>query len=240
MGSEDRTLYIRVNPKNKYHYQQECVTMSSSPGGRFYYESEEWRLIDHLGDWPFDPEDYGLKVLPSAPCSVGGYWADYQIQDDHLYIDTLHICTSDDNYPAINGINVAEIRYHEFEKSYRKNGEIIKETVRFDIDSGRRRYCELNILIPFTGNLLLGKDTINKYDSFARFQEYWIFKTIKEFFFEKGVLTKVYDHSYTARVAQREVDRLIRAGESYWGNNVNEFVKKNLKQDYIERAWWLG
>lgn len=213
--------------------------MSASPGGRYHYESEEWSLIDHLGDWPFDPTEFGLKEMPAAPCSIGGYWADYQIQEDGLYIDTLHIRTSDDIYPAINGINVAGIRYQEFEKCYRKNGEIIKETIKFDIDSGRRRYCELNIFIPFTGKLLLGKDAVNKYVSFARFQEYWIFKTIKEFYFEKGVLTKVYDHSYTASVAQREVDRLIRDKESYWGNDVNKFVRRNLKQDYIDNVWWL-
>lgn len=213
--------------------------MSASPGGRYYYESEKWDPLYHLGDWPFDPDEFGLKEITPILCSGGGYWAEYKIQDDSIIMDTLHIRTSDDRYPAINGINVAEIRYQEYEKCYRKNGETVKEIVKFDFDLGYRRYCGLNIFIPFTGRLLLGKDVVDKYRSLARYTEYWIFKTIKEFSFEEGILTNVYDHSYTARIAQRETDRLLKDKETYYWDSVNKFVKKNLKQEYVEKTWWL-
>ena len=212
--------------------------MTAQRKDTYYYNDARYSHIIHQGNWPFHPEGYGL--IPSSRCSasVRGYWVDYVIDDGKLYVDTLCIYTKGEEYPPVNGIAVSEPRYEVFEKEFRRSGKTVKEVIKFDLDFGHRRYCNLGIEVPFTGQLLIGKDVIG--DFTTRFGTwYWSYETVIKLTLQNGVVTKSYDHSYTARVARRELKRQIQDKSFLDLRKLDHFIGNSLRKEYLEKTWWL-
>ena len=114
----------------------------------------------------------------------------------------------------------------------------VKEVIKFDLDFGHRRYCNLGIEVPFTGQLLIGKDVIG--DFTTRFGTwYWSYETVIELTLQNGVVTKSYDHSYTARVARRELKRQIQDKSFLDLRKLDHFIGNSLRKEYLEKTWWL-
>lgn len=166
--------------------------MSAQVADCFKYKGEKYDIVAGNGPLPFRPQSYG--ITPKSICSAcwDGYWCDYIISDKGIVLENIYVNSEDNNYPKING--VAARRAARWKR---------KERSRC---MGHHFYKGVNIKIPYTGNLFLGKDFMRKYYIHLGYQRPWAYKESKEFIFEKGMLIDVIDHSTAAEEVRKRIE----------------------------------
>lgn len=138
---------------------------------------------------PFRPQDYG--VTSEACCSAcwEGYWCEYSISDKEIVLDKLYINAKNEHYSQINGISPMN--------------EQANKKLRY---MGNNLYQYINIKIPYTGRIMLGKDFMREYYIHMGYQRAWAYKVLTEFIFENGILFETIDHSGMAEKLRRQID----------------------------------
>ena len=129
----------------------------------FYrYRGEEYIYIAKTNDILFDPKVYGVN--PKGFCSACWkcFWSEYDIKDNGLELNTIHIYNDDGNYPEFNGIKAAPLEYHEVTRTHFENGSWVTEKVMTPTGYGFRKYVNVSIPIEYTGKILLGRGYMNQ------------------------------------------------------------------------------
>ena len=97
--------------------------MSSQVQVKYLINNTDFRRIATDKEISISPSDYGLISKSLDTAHVKGFWCDYELTDEGIYLANLYIHTENELYPAINGINISPTEY---------------ETVyRFDIIDGK-------------------------------------------------------------------------------------------------------
>lgn len=137
----------------------------------YRYKGKTYYPLEIKGKLEFNPFKYNLH--PTAQCSAcwAGYFCEYEIVENALYLDKLYIHHEDDIYPELNGVSIN-----------RNIDDDCMEHYHYD-----------NLHLPITGRgtcrMLLGSDCVAS--SIKEINDFRNYKTLKEFVFKKGVLKEV-------------------------------------------------
>ena len=159
--------------------------MSGQFEDEYYYQGKAYSYIKSNTSDPFDPKNYGLNPdteMCSACCR--GYFANYSIIENKLYLMDLFIEAQDGQYPAIAGVDV----------DFSQNAKVFGYPV----------YKNLSLFLPYTGKMLAGNGFIKEYYCHLGFQRMWAYRDVKEFIFENGELKTVNDLSDIAAKLRKE------------------------------------
>ena len=198
--------------------------MTAQRGDTFIHKGNSYIAAAMTSPTGFNPADYGL--IPKAVCTAcwRGYWCDYEIRDNGLYLKNLYIHTQDDHYPDINGVSVA-----------------IRDTDPFNVSSehfGHCKYEDVGLFIPYTGKIIAGAGFIDRYYRHMGFQSPYAYRSLMEFIFEDGALKKAIDHSKRAEEIRKWIDA-SEPGEGRSMEDIAEYVRRSFSMDYKDKAWWL-
>lgn len=197
--------------------------MTAQIGDRFRYKKNEYSIVAISNPLKFKPEDYGITPEPVCTACWAGFWCEYHISEKGIVLENLYVNSKDDYYPEINGVSPAA-----GEKCSKKYIEYM----------GHHCYRGVNIKIPYTGKIVVGKDFMREYYIHMGYQRAWSYKVLKEFVFKDGVLLDVIDHSKVAEDLRQKIaeepDFLKKLRE-----NILVFVNGSFDLSLATKAWWI-
>lgn len=199
----------------------------------FKHKRNKYNLVALSEPIGFEPKEYGLEPHASCTACWRGYWCEYDIRDDGLYLDKLFLHNEEDKYPVFNGITAVAPGFEELEcidGSSNKRGKR-----KFTKNMGHWTYDNVNLLIPYTGKILLGDKFLQEYYIHMGYQQAFAYETLVEFVFDNGKLVETIDHSNTVKKMRESMD----LEELVDRNDLNKFVNDSFSLDYKTKAWWL-
>lgn len=189
--------------------------MTAQISDSFEYKGKEYSLAALSEPIPFEPEQFGLEPQDFCTACYRGYWCEYKIAYGSLLLDKLHIYNSEGFYPEFNGVSVSE----------------------FGDSMGFQIYKGVNLPIPYTGEILLGRKFIYEYYIHMGYQRPYAYEELFEFTFENGKLQKTTDCS---EIAARLRDGTYgRDMARRLGPDIAGFIDDSFSLDYETKAWWL-
>lgn len=196
--------------------------MTAQIGDSFKFDGQDYTIVALSEYIRFDPREYG--ITPEAACTAcwAGYWCAYNIKEDGIYLEDLYINSKDDYYPEILGVNPVSEEETGNKFSY----------------MGHHLYKGINLKMPYTGKLLVGKDFMHEYYIHMGYQRAWAYKTLIELVFESGVLIEKNDQSDIAEQIRKKIKNEQRF-EKKLRRNIPRFVDESFSLDYGIKAWWL-
>ena len=87
--------------------------MTAQIGDIYRYGKKKYQIVAISAGMPFNPKHYGLEPHPSSTACYRGYWCEYSVDDEKLVLKNMYMFNMDDNYPPLNGIEVAPQEYEE-------------------------------------------------------------------------------------------------------------------------------
>ena len=207
-------------------------------GDIFRYRQKKYGIVAMSAPVLFDPKNYGMEPHASSTACRRGFWCEYDIREDGLYLQNLYLFNRDDNYPEFNGVSPEPPEYIQYVVNPGNNKNIKKKRRNIPTNFGHRLYKDVDLLIPYTGKILTGKDFLRDYCINMGFQQPFAYKTLIEFVFKEGLLTGVFDHSDVAKELRDKID----LDDPMWelGTlSIPEFVGNSFSLDYKNKAWWL-
>jgi len=211
--------------------------MTAQIGDIYKWNSEKYTIVAMTAELPFDPRDFGMEPFGRCSCCWRGYWCEYIIGDDGLFLQTLYMRNQKDEYPDFNGITVSPVTYHEGTRLNCATGKSRK--VLIEDYMGHRRYENVMLKIPYTGSIVGGRKFLDRYYIHMGFQRAWAYEELLEFVFLDGMLCDVVDHSGMARKLRMEIERNgMRPGRPI-NEGIVPFVDKGFSLDVKDKAWWI-
>ncbi len=203
------------------------------------YRKNRYSIIAMSKRIGFDPKEYG--ITPQSKCTAcwRGYWCEYNVTSDGLFLQNLYINSADGKYPPINGVNISQIEYHDCMAYSFKDGKMIGKRDKTPNFMGHKQYKDLNIPVSYTGKVLSGNGFLNKYYIHMGFQRCWAYEQLIEFEFQDGKLVNETDHSEIAAKLREIMDSTETDPASLKSENTLQFVKDSFSLDYDVKAWWL-
>lgn len=196
--------------------------MTAQIGDRFELKDDEYSIVAFSKPLRFDPRKYG--ITPEAICSAcwNGFWCVYNIEEDGIYLEDLYINSKDDYYPEINGVK-------PFSEEDREN---------LFAYLGHHLYEGLNVKVPYSGKILVGKEFIWDYYIHMGYQRAWAYKVLTELVFENGTLVEANDQSHIAAELRDRISN-DKEFEKKLHFDIPRFVEESFALDYATKAWWL-
>ena len=197
--------------------------MTAQIGDTFRYKKSEYNIVAISNPLEFNPQQYG--ITPKACCSGcwAGYWCEYEISDKGIVLTNLYINSKDSNYPEINGVRPLSAD---------------KKTKEQFTYMGHHKYKGINIKIPYTGKIVVGKDFLQQYYIHMGYQRAWSYETLREFIFDGGSIVDVVDHSDMAKMLRKQIDE----DSDFWDkihSNIPVFVNNSFDLSLVTKAWWV-
>ena len=177
----------------------------------------KYSIVQENGELLFDTQKYGF--MPGGNCSacVRGYFADYCLRDNRIFLDNLYIETKDGKYPDLNGKSADSFNHDKY--------GIFAEIFHI--------YEDVSLPLSFTGALLVGSNFISDYGTYTCVQNPWAYENLAELVFENGVFVQKNDLSDIASQMRREVDALDLPCPDL------SFLVYDKKSKYKGQFWWF-
>lgn len=83
--------------------------IDSSILDEFKFAISNYALVAISNPIQFLPENYGITPEGRCTACYKGYWCEYKIYDDEIFLQNLYINSKDDIYPEINGVCLVKI-----------------------------------------------------------------------------------------------------------------------------------
>ena len=215
--------------------------MTAQINDTYRYLGKEYSLIARDAPMGFDPRSYGFHPVCILTACWRGYWCEYEVEENCLFLKQLFIANKNDDYPDFNGTQVEPLEYVEWKSpiSRDRDGNLIYETISMPANAGHRNY-KVKIFMPYTGTIVMGDGFMREYYKHDDFQRAWEYREVKELKFLKGELQTVTDHS--AFVAEL---RRIAGDDPPLFNQVTHFQipEQNdnpFSSDLKDKFWWFA
>lgn len=211
--------------------------MTAQIGDIYKYEKKEFTIVALSSAMPFDPKNFGMESHPSSTACYRGYWCEYAIENDELFLKDLYLFNVEDKYPPLNGVEVSPQEFVEYEcyTGSEKKCEKITSPAHF----GHRVYKDVNLPIPYTGKILLGDGFMQEYYIHMGFQRGWAYEKLIELVFEEGILLECNDLSHIAKAQREAMKKADRGPRHPYGRNIPKSVEDSFSLDHADKAWWM-
>lgn len=197
--------------------------MTAQVGDSFKYKSKEYNIVAISKPLEFDLQQYGITPEPCCTACWDGYWCEYEISEKGIILKNFYVNSKDDYYPEINGV-LPLSEEDEKDKMFHY--------------MGHHYYKGVNIKMPYTGKIVVGKDFLREYYIHMGYQRAWAYKTLKELVFENGILIQEIDHSDMAK----ELRKQIKEDPDFWEKlhyNIPMFIESSFDLSLATKAWWV-
>jgi len=164
---------------------------------RVYYMDEKCDLVGFKGKGISFPIDFGIETHSRSTNCHRGYIITYQIIEDRLKLDGFWFNSNDNEFPLIN-----EVKPKKISEEAAKQGEYIQTLFEYE-------YKNIDMIMNFSGNLLLAKDFIKSQYVHMGFQSSSAYKTVLKIDFKDGIIENVEDKSKEAKKARKKGKRRI-------------------------------
>ena len=207
--------------------------MTAQIGDLYKYNEAEYTCLMMSEGGPFDPRKHGLSPSQIITACWRGFWCEYEIINDCLILQKLHIHDGDNKYPDINGVSITPkdcisgIPAIRFEGEKRVSTEIPKYL-------GHETYDNLAMAIPYTGAVLLASDYMEEYFVHKGCEWPYGYKKLQSLEFKNGSLIKSNDCSEIAQMVRDNLERDKQPAHA-WGE---EYIDE-LPADIRKPVWWL-
>lgn len=191
--------------------------MTAQMGDEFMIQDRSYTMAAASNPIPFTPKEYGIIADACCTDCWRGFWCIYDFFDDELVLRDLYVNSKDRNYPEINGVSVL------------KESELYEYAL----------YQNLQLRIPYTGNILVGNDFIWAHYVHMGLQRPWAYQSLFELVIEEGILLDVIDHSDLVQNLRNEIEKNPKKFYQNLDQNVLEYLEKNLSTDKESLTWWL-
>lgn len=198
--------------------------------------NQEYKIVAMSEPMTFKPQDYGMNPEPCITSCWRGYWCEYEINEEGLFLKNLFMHNGDDDYPDINGVKVLPLTYHEADCYSMEKGWYKMMTEDY---CGHRMYKDIDLRIPYTGRILLGDGFIREYYIHMGYQRAWAYKTLIEFIFENGLLVETIDHSDIAAKIREQMERHKQDPDYLASETIKQFISDSFSLKYKDKAWWI-
>lgn len=210
--------------------------MTAQIGDHYFGNKKEYTAVALSVPMNFKPQNYGLEPQSCCTACWRGYWCEYNITEDGLFLQNFYMNNSKGNYPDLNGVSVSPVSYHEVIRlDLKRKTEAIAQAEDY---MGHRKYEDIMMRIPYTGRMLVGRKFLSRYYIHMGFHRSWSYEELREFIFENGYLKGTIDHSDMAQKIREEIEskklKPVNTEE-----NIAKFVKKSFSLDYNTKAWWI-
>ena len=145
--------------------------MTAQISDTFIFKGEVYDLIGMQGGNLVTPEQFGMHPDMIHTACYRGFYATYKLMEDRLYLRQLTLCEKDGNYLPINGIQ-PEMN-----------------------EDAAASYRNLNVQVPFTGQIRLATDFIEELYVHMGFQKPTAFRTVYDITLENGRVVELKDRS---------------------------------------------
>lgn len=210
--------------------------MTAQIGDHYFWNNQEYTVVALSAPMNFKPQNSGLDPQIRCTACWRGYWCEYNITDDGLFLQNLYMNNSEGNYPDLNGVSVSPVSYHEVIRlDLKRKTETIAQAEDY---MGHRKYEDIMMRIPYTGKILVGRKFLSRYYIHMGFHRSWAYEELREFVFENGYLKGTLDHSDMAQKIREEIESQKFKPENQ-EENIARFVKESFSLDYSTKAWWI-
>lgn len=187
--------------------------MSRQINDTFYWRNAEYDLVAQTGGL-FSHLDYGIALGEASSTCWAGYHCDFEVTVERgIRLKTLYVDYESNKNTAINGVLPTRRRYGSEDGIYEN----------------------VDMLLPFTGKLLLGCGPIRfHFDDFYFSSPAWEYCLLYEIEFENGAVTNVKDYNeqtrkfHLAYFTRTEIKR-----------KANDMSVVDECGDIEEKMWWL-
>lgn len=121
--------------------------MTAQIGDIFKYRKDKYCLANMSEGFEWHPSDFGLNPESCTTACHRGFFCEYTIKDNQLFLTELCIHCKNEKYPLLFGKSC------DRDKFMRPKENLL----------GHCTYSNINIPIEYTGTMLLGNDFIEKY-----------------------------------------------------------------------------
>ena len=203
--------------------------MTVQVGDIYKVNKETYICLETSNGDLFNPRFYGFRPEGVSTDCIIGYWCEFEIADERLKLQKLHIHDKNDYYPTINGVSISATEYVDALK-VEDEGLIPTKIPRY---WGYQTYEHLELVIPYTGMILLAKDLVDDYLFPSFCPKPYEYKKLLSFEFNKGIVKRSEDHSKTARLIRDMLrsDRALRHKREL-------DIYRALPLEIRETLWW--
>ncbi len=198
--------------------------MTTQIGDIYKYNEKKYSCFELTSEC-FNPCDYGLHPMDICTSCLRGYWCEYEITENRLRLQALHIYDTNKHYPAINGVNISPIEYMPGLAVHNEGLVPIEIPCYF----GHETYENIDLSLPYTGKMLLG-NSVTTYITPNRLCDC---RELVSLEFENGELKKVEDFSELAKIL-RKVKKRFKLRKFRQDKELYE----KLPEDLRNSLWW--
>ena len=212
--------------------------MSSQVKDKYLINNTDFRRIATDKEISISPSDYGLIPKSLDTAHLKGFWCDFELTDEGIYLENLYIHTENELYPAINGINISPPEYETVYRFDIINGRMSDKQYPVQVDKllGYKVYEHLHIPVDYSGNMLLGKNFYyNIY--FDDVHYFFKYKKVLDFQITRGKIIKRNDISSLSKAFNEQVKLLKREYDCF--EDFSLIINKILPKEQIDNIWWI-
>ncbi len=175
--------------------------MTAQIADEFIFNHDSYSLVGISGGELILPEQFGMEPEMIHTACYRGFYATYEITEDHLYLRELTLREKNGNYRPIEGVEPVENK-----------------------EEGVCIYSKLNVPVHFTGKIRLAKDFIRKFYVHMGFQHPTAFKTVLDITLKDGQVIDINDRSkeiakirgaFKKRYESGDIDIMSRITEAF-------------------------
>ncbi len=78
--------------------------MTAQRADKYILKNDEYRIIALSKSMNFNPENYGIIPKGIDTSCFRGYWCNYCIKNENLFLKNLNVNCKDDIYPNFRGV----------------------------------------------------------------------------------------------------------------------------------------
>lgn len=173
--------------------------MTAQISDEVLWDGKSYSLIGTSGSDLFNPEDFGMVPVMIHTACYRGFYAAYNISEGFLYLQNLTIKDQNDHYPDIGGVKPIHRADEPVEEKITTCAESGIVLHLFDYQPGATEYRKLSYKVPFTGEIRIAKDFIQKEYVHMGFQKASAFKTVLDIKLDAGTVVEIQDRSDEAK-----------------------------------------
>ena len=195
--------------------------MSGQIDDTISWENSDFSIIKTKNNLPFNPSEHGITPSDISSDCVRGFWCNFSIAGNELFIENLYIHSKNNHYPAICGT--------------------LPLTKNETFDDDYRTYSNLHLKLDYTDRVLVGKDFLPEHYIHTWTQKPWAYKNIFELVFTNGQLVKAIDHSKIVTDIRKQINEneTLRKKLELPLTRIIISGKDILPRGYDADFWWI-